>query len=80
MFKPRQRPLPQTTEECEMLLEIVLVGANSRLIPEQKNAVMALDRLVEKRCTKALAHIMYTFGDSSDLFKQQLCKKARENL
>lgn len=80
MFKTKNRPLPRTTEECRMLLETVLDLADSSLASEQRAALKALERLCEKRCTKALTHIMREFSGSSLLFKQQLANQARECL
>ena len=80
MVKLRKHPLPRTTEECAILLETVLEKADSSLLSEKRAALKALERLCEKRCTKALAYINREFSGSSLLFKLQLAKKARECL
>jgi hypothetical protein len=76
----KKHPLPETTEECKMLLETVLEKADSSLISDQKAAFKALERLCEKKCTKALTYVMREFSNSSLLLKQQLANKARDCL
>ena len=80
MFSPRKHPLPRTTEECSMLLDTIIEFADSPLLSKQEAALKALERLCEKRCTKALTYIMKEFSGSSSFFKLQLAKKARDCL
>jgi len=63
-----------------MLLETVLKFADSYRLSEQEAALKAVERLCEKRCTKALTYIMKEFAGSYRSFQQQLYEKARDCL
>lgn len=80
MFTSRKNPPPKTTTVCQMLLEQVLTNGNSSLLSQQKLALNALKKLCERRCTKALIHVVEEFGKSSLIFKQRLAKIASECL
>jgi len=80
MLNSRKNPPPKTTSVCQMLLEQVLKYGNSDLLSKQELALNALKKLCERRCTKALIHVVDEFGESSLVFKQRLAKMASECL
>ena len=78
MFTSKQKPIPQTTETCEMLLENVIEALKSTDSIHRAQANDYLLKLRERRCIKALLWIHQNFKGNPSPFLQQLSKKAEE--
>ena len=65
---------------CAALLEIVMKFGSSSYSNQQNNAVMAIKKLGEYGCTKALSHIVQHFGSSSYSSQQNMARKALEHI
>lgn len=78
MFSSKQRPNPNTSETCEMLLESIKSSIRSPDPFRQSDAKTKLEMLKKNRCKKALIWIHENYRNDPSPFVQQFAKRALE--
>jgi len=76
---------PKTTPECERLLNMVIEGLKKASIFDERKreaARVALKRLRDKRCFKAIEYVIQLSSDSNplDTFAHEICDTATKYL
>ena len=78
------KTFPKTTPECERLLNMVIKGIKANILEAKKReaARVALKRLRNKRCFKALEYVIQVSCDANplDVFAREICDTATKYL